>query len=90
MGIAASYGVSRKACLEAFDAGVNYFFWGSSRTAGMALALRDLAPSHRDDLCVVLQCYARRPRVSAEVRGGLVQVGGDGAGFPGPQRSVPG
>ena len=72
LGIGSSYGVSREACREAFDAGVNYFFWGSTRTAGMALAIRDLVPSHRDELCVVLQCYPRRPSwVSKSIRKGL-------------------
>jgi aryl-alcohol dehydrogenase-like predicted oxidoreductase len=38
----------------------------------MALAIRDLAPTHRDDLCIVLQCYARRPSlVSRSIRKGL-------------------
>jgi aryl-alcohol dehydrogenase-like predicted oxidoreductase len=68
--------VSREACREAFDAGVNYFFWGSTRTAGMALAIRDLAPSHRGELCVVLQCYPRRPSwVSKSIRKGLETLG---------------
>jgi len=72
LGIGSSYGVSREACREAFDAGINYFFWGSTRTTGMALALRDLAPGHREELCVVLQCYARRPSlVSRSIRKGL-------------------
>ena len=72
LGIGASYGVSRDACREAFDAGVNYFFWGSSRTQGMALAIRELAPRHRDELCVVLQSYARSPRLlSRSIRKGL-------------------
>jgi len=76
LGIGSSYGVSKVACLEAFDAGVNYFFWGSTRTAGMARAIRELTPTHRDDLCVVLQCYARRPSwVSKSVRRGLDVLG---------------
>jgi aryl-alcohol dehydrogenase-like predicted oxidoreductase len=38
----------------------------------MALAIRDLDLGQRDDLCVVLQCYARRPSwVSKSVRKGL-------------------
>jgi len=72
LGIGSSFGVSKEACQDSFDAGVNYFFWGSARTAGMALAIRDLAPSHRGQLCVVLQCYARRPSwVSRSIRKGL-------------------
>lgn len=76
LGIGASFGVSRKACLEAFDAGVNYFFWGSVRTSGMALAIRELAQDHRDEMCVVLQVYGRRPSmVSRSIRKGLETLG---------------
>jgi len=65
LGLGSSYGVSRRSCLEAFDAGVNYFFWGSTRTRGMALAIREIArrPARRDQLVVVLQCYVRWPRL---------------------------
>ena len=59
LGIGSAYGVSPRACLRAFDAGVNYFFWGSVRTAGMGVALRDLAKTHRDELVIVLESYAR-------------------------------
>jgi predicted aldo/keto reductase-like oxidoreductase len=43
----------------AFDAGVNYFFWGSVRTPGMGQAIRDIARSQREELVFVLQCYTR-------------------------------
>ena len=59
LGIGSAYGVSPRACLRAFDAGVNYFFWGSVRTAGMGVALRDLTKTHRDELVIVLESYAR-------------------------------
>jgi aryl-alcohol dehydrogenase-like predicted oxidoreductase len=58
LGVGSSYGVSRRACREAFDAGVNYFFWGSMRRRGMGLVLRELARTHRDELVIVLQCYS--------------------------------
>lgn len=61
LGIGSSYGVSRESCLRAFDAGVNYFFWGSVRTEGMAQAIQQLSPAHREELVVVLQCYVRFP-----------------------------
>jgi len=63
LGVGSAYGVSERACRKAFDAGVNYFFWGSVRTPGMGLALRDIARSNRDQLVVVLQCYARSPKL---------------------------
>ncbi|MFC1661342.1 hypothetical protein ACFL3S_07835 [Gemmatimonadota bacterium] len=72
LGVGAAYGISREACLEAFDAGINYFFWGSVRTPGMAHAIRELAPWHRDELCVVLQSYVRRPSsLSQSIRKGI-------------------
>jgi aryl-alcohol dehydrogenase-like predicted oxidoreductase len=61
LGIGCSYGVSQQACLRAFDRGVNYWFWGSARTPGMAHAIRSLGPSHRQELVIVLQCYVRIP-----------------------------
>ena len=61
LGIGSAYGVSETACRKAFDNGVNYFFWGSVRTPGMALAIRHIAERHREDLIVVLECYARNP-----------------------------
>jgi predicted aldo/keto reductase-like oxidoreductase len=76
LGIGSSYGVSRRACLRAFDAGVNYFYWGSVRTRGMGLALRDLGRGHRDELVVVLQSYLRGPRwLETSVERGLRSIG---------------
>ena len=59
IGIGSSYGVSSRACRKAFDAGVNYFFWGSVRTRAMGFAIREIAETQRDDLVVVLQSYTR-------------------------------
>ena len=78
LGIGSSYGPSRRACRQAFDAGVNYFFWGSTRTRGMALAIRDLAPRHRDEMVVVLQCYVRVPSmIPRSIDKGLTTLGLD-------------
>jgi aryl-alcohol dehydrogenase-like predicted oxidoreductase len=44
---------------EAFERGVNYFYWGSLRRSGMAQAIREIAARDRDDLVVVLQSYTR-------------------------------
>lgn len=76
LGVGSSYGVSERACKRAFDAGVNYFFWGSVRTPQMGAALRDLARHHRDELVVVLECYARWPwMIRRSVDLGLRQLG---------------
>lgn len=61
IGIGSSYGVSARSCREAFDAGINYFFWGSTRTREMGMALRDLGSRERDTLVVAIQSYGRLP-----------------------------
>jgi len=76
LGVGSSYGVSARACRKAFDAGVNYFFWGSIRTPEMASAIQDIARAHRDELVVVLECYARSPwLVERSIDNGLRQLG---------------
>ena len=80
LGIGSAYGVSAKACRKAFDTGVNYFFWGSVRTPGMALAVREISRSRREDLVVVLQCYARSAgMIRRSVEKGLKKLGLDQA-----------
>ena len=63
LGIGSAYGVSENACRRAFDLGVNYFFWGSVRTPGMGIAVRDIARTNREDMVVVLECYPRSHRL---------------------------
>jgi aryl-alcohol dehydrogenase-like predicted oxidoreductase len=80
LGIGSAYGVSENACRKAFEAGVNYFFWGSVRTPGMGVAVRRIAARHRDEIAVVLQCYARNPRsIRWSVERGLRSLGIDRA-----------
>jgi len=63
LGVGAAYGVSENACRKAFDEGVNYFFWGSVRTPGMGVAIRDIARVQREALIIVLECYVRHPKL---------------------------
>lgn len=80
LGIGSSYGVPAKACLKAFEAGVNYFFWGSVRTPEMAVAIREIARRNRQDLIVVLQVYVRSPFwLGRSVEKGLRTLGIDQA-----------
>lgn len=75
LGIGSAYGVSRRSCRKAFDHGVNYFFWGSVRTPGMGLAVREIAVKQREDLVLTLQCYARSPRfIRRSVEQGLKRL----------------
>jgi aryl-alcohol dehydrogenase-like predicted oxidoreductase len=60
LGVASSYGAPTEAFEEAFDRGVNYFYWGSMRKAAMAKAIRNIiARGKRDELVIVLQSYSR-------------------------------
>jgi aryl-alcohol dehydrogenase-like predicted oxidoreductase len=59
IGVASTYGAPAAAFEEAFEHGVNYFYWGSLRRDGMRDAIRHLAPQRRDDLVVVVQSYSR-------------------------------
>jgi aryl-alcohol dehydrogenase-like predicted oxidoreductase len=60
LGIGASYGVGAAAIERAFhEHGVNVFYWGSIRRAGMREAVRRLARADRDRIVVALQSYDR-------------------------------
>jgi aryl-alcohol dehydrogenase-like predicted oxidoreductase len=58
LGVAASYGVPCDAVERAFDAGVNYLYWGSIRRPAFGRAIRNLHGS-RDRLVIVVQSYTR-------------------------------
>ncbi len=60
LGVACSYGAPAGAFEEAFDRGINYFYWGSTRKSAMARAIRNIiAKGKRDALVIVLQSYSR-------------------------------
>jgi aryl-alcohol dehydrogenase-like predicted oxidoreductase len=58
LGVASSYGASADAVQQAFDSGVNYFYWGSLRKGGFGDGLKALA-SRRDRFLLVTQSYSR-------------------------------
>src|SRR5260370_1342634 len=58
LGVSASYGVPAEAVERAFDAGVNYFYWGSMRRAQFGRAIRNLA-AQRDRLVLAIQSNSR-------------------------------
>ena len=57
MGIGADAGISAHALEWALERGLNYFYWGTSRTPGMKQAIRSLAPAMRDKMIIALQTY---------------------------------
>jgi aryl-alcohol dehydrogenase-like predicted oxidoreductase len=58
LGLASSYGAPATAVEQAFDHGINYFYWGSIRRNSFGDGLRALAP-HRDRFLLVTQSYSR-------------------------------
>jgi aryl-alcohol dehydrogenase-like predicted oxidoreductase len=56
LGISSSYGVPAAGVERAFEAGMNYMYWGSLRRAGFAEGIRNLAPQ-RDRMVLVIQSY---------------------------------
>ncbi|MCI0601406.1 aldo/keto reductase [bacterium] len=63
MGIGCSYGVDTSSLIEAFEKGINYFYFGTVRRAAMAKAIHELAPHHRDALVVAIQSYSPWPGI---------------------------
>lgn len=57
IGIGSSYGIDETALREAFEQGVNLFYFGTVRTQQMAQAIRSLGPSHREQMVVAVQSY---------------------------------
>ena len=53
LGVACSYGAPTAAFEEAFEQGVNYFYWGSMRKESMARAIRNIiGRGKRDELVI--------------------------------------
>jgi aryl-alcohol dehydrogenase-like predicted oxidoreductase len=59
LGLGSSYGARTAAYEEAFERGINYFYWGTRRRAEMQTAIRYIARKNRESLVVVIQSYAR-------------------------------
>ena len=56
LGLGSSFKAPTSAYLEAFDRGVNYFYWGSIRRREMGDAIREIASDgRRDSLVCMLQ-----------------------------------
>ncbi|MAE93616.1 MAG: hypothetical protein CL910_03050 [Deltaproteobacteria bacterium] len=63
LGLGSSFRAPVSAYREAFERGVNYFYWGSVRRSAMKRALREISGDQRDELVVVLQSYSRVGRL---------------------------
>lgn len=60
LAVSGGYDVDARSLREALDRGVNYWYHGSIRRAGMTAAIREtVAAGRRDDLVIALQSYSR-------------------------------
>ena len=76
LGLGSSFKAPTSAYREAFERGVNYFYWGSVRRSAMKRAVREISTDQRDDLVVVLQSYSRVGRLlNVFVERGLRDLG---------------
>ena len=79
LGVACGYGAPTDAFEEAFEQGVNYFYWGSLRRSNMVRAMKNIsARGKRDQLVVVIQVYNRiASMLAGSVEKGLQKAGLD-------------
>jgi len=59
LGLGSSYGIDAPDVERAFERGINYFYWGSTRTEGFGRGLTAIARKRREDAIIVVQSYAR-------------------------------
>lgn len=80
LGLGASFNAPTTSYREAFERGVNYFYWGSARRSFMGDAIREIARRKRGEIVVVLQSYSRvGALLRVFVERGLRQLGIDHA-----------
>ncbi|XXT17528.1 hypothetical protein WME94_45600 [Sorangium sp. So ce429] len=73
LGASYGYGLTARDIERAVERGVNYIYWGSTRVPVYAEAVRNLGPSRRGDLVIVVQNYSRlaslvRPDLESALR----------------------
>ncbi|MDC3962063.1 aldo/keto reductase [Polyangium jinanense] len=61
LGLAASYGAKGRDVEHAFERGINFFYWGSSRMPDFGEGLKRLGKRSRERIKVVIQTYSRSP-----------------------------
>jgi len=79
IGLGSSFGVGPDDLERAFDAGINYLYWGSIRRPGFGSGIRRLAKQGREKIAVAIQSYARWPAalLRTNVETGLLRLGLD-------------
>lgn len=61
LGIGSTFGASASVIESAFDAGINYLYWGTVRQPEFARAIVNLSKQHRDELILTIQSYSKDP-----------------------------
>jgi aryl-alcohol dehydrogenase-like predicted oxidoreductase len=59
LGLGSSYGIGARGVERAFERGLRWFYWGSLRRGSFGEGVTQLARSHRSEMVVVVQSYAR-------------------------------
>lgn len=78
LGLGSSFKAPMASYLEAFERGVNYFYWGSIRRGLMGGAIREIARQKREEISVVLQSYSRWGwQLERSVEGAIRKLGID-------------
>ncbi|MDH5478502.1 MAG: aldo/keto reductase [Nitrospinota bacterium] len=78
LGVGASYGVGAQGIEEAFDRGVNYFYWAWSRRGGMAEGIRRISKKGREKIFIVITSLAPSEfMIRRSVEGALRALGTD-------------
>lgn len=76
LGIGSSYGVPPEAIEEAFDYGINYFYWGMLRKEKMAEGIRRIVKKDRERAVIVIQTVGRGNRwIKTSLHRGLKRLG---------------
>ena len=78
LGLGSSFKAPTASYHEAFERGVNYFYWGSIRRSLMGDAIREIAAQKREELSIVLQSYSRFAwQLTRSVEGAIRKLGID-------------
>ena len=77
VGLGASFGIGAREMEQAFERGINYFYWGSVRTDQFGEGMSAIAQRDRDGMVVVIQTYAREPaKLRTALESGLARLPG--------------
>ncbi len=78
LGLGSSYGLGAADVERAFDRGLNYFYWGTSRTKPFGDGLKAISKKNRSRLVLVVQSYSRLGSlVGPSLNRALKQLGTD-------------